>query len=140
MQFDADYDETRKANCGKLVSQALQSIGGKATSEFIIQKIFYDFGAVDEATESELKQVLGQAVRDGFLVKMGNSYAFPNYEMDATSRHSMRTSMRKKNRGRTAIASRSQNKRRRAQSKGKSKSRSRSRSRQRKPKSDEESN
>lgn len=101
--------EEHKLNNGKLVASTLQSIGGEGTVEDLGEKISYLTGASKEQVEPQLKQVLRQAIRDGFLIRNGKVYSFPEhkYEVDSNVDNERRPT-RRIDRNRDAIASRSQ--------------------------------
>lgn len=101
--------EQHKMNCGKLVVSTLQSIGGRATADELLDELSNRIGESEAFIEPAIKKILRQAIRDGFLVKMGRAYLFPGYEVDA--RRVRSTAMTRKDR--VAIASKAQNKRRR---------------------------
>ncbi len=126
--------EQHKTNCGKLVASTLpstlQAIGGKGTADDLLAEISYRLGQSEEIIEPQLKQVLRRAIRDGFLMRKGRAYLFPDYDVDARPRSSTM-----KSKERLAIASRAQNKRRRVQFMDQARTRSRSGSRQRQSKS-----
>lgn len=119
--------EQNTRNCGKLVASAIQSIGGKGTTGDLLEEISQVVGQSEGIIESEIKRVLRQAIRNGFLVKEGKTYLFPKhkYEVDALTKRGRSSETRKRvDRDRLAIASKSQNKRRKNLSMNKSITRS----------------
>lgn len=69
--------EQRRMDCGKLVAKAIQSMGGEGTADILLDQISLWIDQPEELIEPELKRVLRQAIREGFLIKEGKTYLFP---------------------------------------------------------------
>lgn len=111
--------EQHERKCGKLVACTLQSIGGKGTTDDLSNEIAYVIGQPKEIVKPKLKQVLRQAVREGFLIRKGKTYTFPGHEYEVDARGSTTGGTRSRiDRDRKAKVSKSQNKRRDARSRG----------------------
>lgn len=86
--------EQRRMNNGKLVTNALQLMGGESTASNLLKQISYNIGQPEEFVEP--KQVLRRGINNGFLVKRGKSYLFPGaeylYQADSGKRKRRRSS------------------------------------------------
>lgn len=86
--------EQRRMNNGKLVTNALQLMGGESTASNSLKQISYNIGQPEEFVEP--KQVLHRGIKNGFLVKRGKSYLFPGteylYQADSGKRKRRRSS------------------------------------------------
>jgi len=92
--------EQRRMDRGKIVVKALQSLGGEGTAEHLLEEISSKIGHPAEVIETEIKKVLNQAIRDGFLIKKGRTYVFPGEE-NAEQMDSRMDAKRKRDRSRS---------------------------------------
>lgn len=95
--------EQRRMVNGKIVTIALQVLGGESTTENLLQQISYSIDQPEELIEPELKQVLRRGIRNGFLIKRARKYLFPvqeySYQVDSDQK-------RKRSRSRSRSSSR----------------------------------
>lgn len=86
MGFHFYPEEQRRIDTGKMVTNALQLMDGRASMDKLLELISSYHGLATENFESPLKQVLRRGVESGFLIKRGKTYQFSaplQYQIDS---------------------------------------------------------
>lgn len=74
MELNLNSQRLKHIKRGESVFEALQHLGGKASSKELVQQIASSLNESEEAVQSDVKQVLRAAVVNGYIVRHGKNY------------------------------------------------------------------